>query len=688
LPGILTASQFRFEETMRLADRMSLLRDTARAGLVCTACILMAVSLAACTVPAEHAALRDAGLPAPIPAHRFASPLGTDSDYVLSPDGRKLSWIGRSWGRAAVFVRDNATGELRSYRAPAGVRRWTPKGRFLVIQTPDTTGKENSHVFAIDSDDASAKAIDLTPYPGVRALIQSIPEGPSDRVLLMHNLRDRRVFDLYSIDLVTRKETLVARNPGDAVSVITDRIGRFNGWVRSREAERPEQIRQTPLSVRQPGLMQAIQGTFRVLGRDADNVYAASDRRRAHVALVAAHPSLGWERVLFEDPRVDISQVVMSNVTGRPLLAGAEPGYPRFKILDQALQRDLDPLLSEQGHAEFGIRILSADTREENLIVSIDLSTAARVYLVERTKGRHSLLSGPAPETTAGPEPVRPVEITARDGLLLNGYLSVPRGLEARRLPMVLVVHGGPWLRSHWTGADNPIPTEFLVSRGYAVLDVNFRGSAGYGQKFLMAGVGEFAGKMQDDLIDAVHWAVERGIADPKHVAIIGSSYGGYAALVGLTATPDEFACGISISGPTDLASLIEKFPPYWQVDLAMWHDFVGNPGVEKDRLDMTSRSPLAHAGALRHPVLIVQGAQDIRVRPDQAEGMVAALRRTGQPVQYLRIEDMGHDVGWWVHKLEVMRRSEVFLHECLGGQASRFDPLDPVAWAWSRISP
>src|SRR6185295_7814656 len=252
----------------------------------------------------------------------------------------------------------------------------------------------------------------------------------------------------------------------------------------------------------------------------------------------------------------------------------------------------------------------------------------ARVYLVERTKGRHSLLSGPAPETTAEAEPVRPVEITARDGLRLSGYLSVPRGLEGRRLPMVLVVHGGPWLRSHWTDPDNPIPTEFLVSRGYAVLAVNFRGSTGYGQKFLMAGVGEFAGKMQDDLIDAVHWAVERGIADPKRVAIFGWSYGGYAALVGLTATPDEFACGISISGPTDLASLIERFPPYWQVDLAMWHDFVGNPAVEKDRLDMTSRSPLTHAGALRHPVLIVQGAQDIRVRPDQAERMVAALRR------------------------------------------------------------
>jgi len=375
-------------------------------------------------------------------------------------------------------------------------------------------------------------------------------------------------------------------------------------------------------------------------------------------------------------------------VTGRPLLASAEPGYPRFKILDEALQRDLDPLLREQGRAEFGIRILSADAREENLIVSIDLSTAARVYLVERSRRRHSLLSGPPPETTVGPEPVRPVEITARDGLPLSGYLSAPRGLEGRRLPMVLVVHGGPWERSHWNGAGNPIPTDFLVSRGYAVLTVNFRGSSGYGQKFLMAGVGEFAGKMQDDLIDAVHWAVERGIADPNRIAIVGWSYGGYAALVGLTTTPDAFACGISINGPTDLASLIEQFPPYWQVDLAMWHDFVGNPSVEKDRMDMTSRSPLTHAEALRHAVLIVQGAQDIRVRRDQAERMVGALRRAGRPVQYLPIEDMGHNVGWWVHKLEVMRRAEVFLHDCLGGQANRLDPLDLVAWAWRRISP
>ena len=661
-------------------------RSLMRAGLVCTY-ILPAVLVAACTVPADHTALRDADLPAPIPAHRFASPWDADSGYLLSPDGHKLSWIGRSWGRAAVFVRDNTNGELRSYRAPGGVRHWTPNGRFLVIQTHDSSGKENSHVLAIDSDDASAKAIDLTPYPGVRALIHSVPQGSSDRVLVMHNLRDPQLFDLYSIDLVTRKETLVARNPGDAVSALTDVAGRFNGWLRSREAEKPEQIRKAPLSMRRPGLIQRMPSTFHVLGRDAHNVYAVSDRRRAHVALVAVHPSLGRERVLFEDPRVDVSNVVMSSVTGTPLLASAEPGYPRFKILDAALQRDLDPLLREQGRAEFGIRILSADAREENLIVSIDLATAARVYLVERTKRRHSLLAGPAPETTAGPEPVRPVEITARDGLPLSAYLSVPRGLEAKRLPMVLVVHGGPWGRNQWNGTGNPIPTEFLVSRGYAVLAVNFRGSTGYGRRFLMAGVGEFAHKMQDDLIDAVRWAVERGIADPKRIAILGLSYGGYAALVGLTTTPDEFACGISINGPTDLASLIEAFPLYWQVDLAMWHDFVGNPAVEKDRLDMTNRSPLTHAGALRRPVLIVQGGQDIRVRPDQAERMVAALRQTARPVQYLRIEDMGHGVGWWVHKLEVMRRSEVFLHDCLGGQASRFDPLDPVAWAWRRIS-
>ena len=234
--------------------------------------------------------------------------------------------------------------------------------------------------------------------------------------------------------------------------------------------------------------------------------------------------------------------------------------------------------------------------------------------------------------------------------------------------------------------SEDALYSQFLANRGYAVLQVNFRGSAGYGQKFMAAGMGEFAGKMQEDLEDAARWAIEAGITDPARVAIMGWSYGGYAALVGLTKTPTAFACGVSLGGPTDLASLIESFPVYWSVDLSMWHDFVGDPGNPEERSAMSKISPLHHAEKMQRPVLIVQGANDVRVRPDQARRMVDALRQAGKQVEYLEIADMGHAMGYWGHQLKILRKTEHFLHHCLGGRSSRFDPFDVVSWIWSRV--
>jgi dipeptidyl aminopeptidase/acylaminoacyl peptidase len=254
---------------------------------------------------------------------------------------------------------------------------------------------------------------------------------------------------------------------------------------------------------------------------------------------------------------------------------------------------------------------------------------------------------------------------------------------------MVLLVHGGPWLRTRWGNpwtSEDAVYMQFLANRGYAVLEMDFRGSTGYGRSFENAGFGEFAGRMQEDLLDALRWAVDKGIADAERVAIMGWSYGGYAALVGLTATPQTFACAISIGGPTDLASLIESFPQYWGVDLSRWHDYVGDPALPEDRAQMREKSPLYHAQNASRPALIIHGGADVRVRAEQAERMVAALKQAGKPVEYLRIADMGHAVSYWVHRQAVLRRTEGFLQRCLGGRASRFDPFDAVAWVWTKI--
>ena len=653
--------------------------------------LILVALLAGCDVPAEHAALKHAELPPLIQAHRFAYHGSLHRGYQLSPDGRKLAWIGPSFARSALFVRDNATGEVRKFRARSSTFQWTPDGRRLLYAN-DTSGAENSHVYMLDTDDPLADAVDLTPYPGVKATIHQIVGADHGTLLVYHNRRNPKLFDLYRIDLNTREETLVARNPGDAVAPITERDGSFRGWKKSRDAQRSPEERLQPLATRRPALLKKPDETLRVLGPSADRsfVWALSNRGRDRIALVEAHPTLGWEKVVFEDPEVDVTHVLMSRITHAPLIAFSNPGYPRVAILDSKLHEDLDGLLKAQGDGPFGLEIVSADDAEKRLIVSIYTSVQQHYYLVDRASRRYDLLAaGVAPDLASTFAPVKPVTLASRDGLTLHGYLTLPRNVEPRRLPMVLLVHGGPWMRTGWgnpMGSEDAAPAQFLANRGYAVLQVNFRGSTGYGRGFLSAAMGEFAGKMQDDLLDAVRWAVDGGIADSDRVAVMGYSYGGYAALVGLTMTPKVFACGVSLGGPTDLAALIESFPPYWTVDLSMWHDYVGDPKIAEDREQMTRKSPLAHAQDAQRPLLIMHGAKDVRVRIDQAERMVQALKRAGKPVDYLAIEDGGHGMGWWVHRLAVLRKTENFLQRCLGGRASRFDPFDAIAWVWQHV--
>ncbi len=649
--------------------------------------------VAGCIVSADHPALKDAALPALIQAHRFAYHGTVNGGYQLSPDGLKLAWIGPSLMRSALFVRDLRTNEVQKYRALSGDFRWTPDSRRLLYGGGDTSGAENPHVYMLDLADAAAEPVDLTPYPGVRAGIHQIVAGDPDHVLVYHNRRDRKLNDLYRIDLNTHREALVGRNPGDAVSPVTSADGSLQRWQKSREAQRPAEERRQPLAVRRPALVKKPDEIFRVLGSSADRsfVWALSNRGRERIALVVAHPTLGWERVVFEDPNVDVSGVLMSRITHDPLIAYAQPGYPRSAILDAKLREDLDGLVKAQGYRPFGLEIVSTDESENRMVVSVYTDAQRSYYLVDRSSGSYALLAqSVAQDLAQALVPIQPVAFASRDGLLLHGYLTLPRGVEPKRLPMVLIVHGGPWLHTSWGDpmrSEHAADAQFLANRGYAVLQVDFRGSTGYGHSFLTAAIGEFAGKMQDDLLDAVRWAVDRGIADPARVAVMGWSYGGYAALVGLTTTPEVFACGVSLGGPTDLASLVEAFPPYWTVDLSTWHDYVGNPANPEDRKEMTLKSPLSHAQMLQRPVLIVHGAKDVRVRIEQAERMVDALRRAGKPVEYLAIEDMGHGMGWWVHRLAVMRRTEDFLQRCIGGRASRFDPFDAVSWVWTRVS-
>ncbi len=654
------------------------------------ACVL----LAGCTAQAEHPALRDADLAPLIPAHRFAYRGTVSGGYQVSPDGHKLLWVGPSWGRSTLFVRDNRSGRVREYR-PRGPVQWTADSRRLlyVSDAGSSSGTENPHVFMIDTEGTGTEAVDLTPYPGVRASIRQIGSTDPRQVLVLHNRRNPKLFDLYRIDLETRAETLVARNPGDAVAPVLEDNGQLLGWQPSREARRTPQQRQTPQAERLPAIRERKDESVRIVGAASDPqvAWALSNRGRDRVALVALQRKFGWEKAAFEDPVADLDQVAISSVTGQPLLATATPGLPRVEILDEALRKDLAPLLQPMAGKSHGLALVSTDKAERRMVFNLYTDTRSDFFLLDRDAGRVEPLGGSVPDDLAAAlVPMQPVQIASRDGLTLHGYLTLPHGVAPKGLPMVLLVHGGPWSHATWGDpmrSDDNMRAQFLANRGYAVLQVNFRGSTGYGRAFRDAAVGEFAGRMQDDLVDAVQWAIGQGIADPARIATMGLSYGGYASLMGLAATPQLFACGISVGGPTDLATLIESFPAYWAVDLSMWHDFVGNPKLPQDRAAMTARSPLTQAARFERPVLLLHGERDVRVRLDQSQRMAQALRDAGKAVRLVTVPEMGHTPGYWVHQQKVLRETETFLHDCLGGRATRIEPFDWLAWLWPRIS-
>ena len=405
-------------------------------------------------------------------------------------------------------------------------------------------------------------------------------------------------------------------------------------------------------------------------------LYLLSNKGRDRRVLLAISAQTGAETLVYEDAVVDVSSIYTHPLTGKPLLAFTDPDYPKAEVLDPAL-RDAFKFLNQTAPAR--INIHSSDREFQRLTFSLNTDKGTEWFLYDMTRERlEQLGASPSLEHKADLADMKPIEIRSRDGIALRGYLTLPKNIPPHHLPMVLWVHGGPWGRDTW-GYNTD--AQFLANRGYAVMQLNYRGSLGYGRRFEELAVGEFAGKMQDDLLDGVQWAIEQGIADPAKIAIAGGSYGGYATLVGLSFTPETFACGIDIFGPSDLTKLVEDFPPYWKFEMDRWHRFVGDPGKPADRAVMQSKSPLFKADNINKPLLVIQGGMDVRVRTDQSEALVNQLKRANKPVEYWFIPEAGHGLNRWPLRLKQFRKSEDFLAECMGGRSSGFDFYQLGAW-------
>jgi dipeptidyl aminopeptidase/acylaminoacyl peptidase len=406
--------------------------------------------------------------------------------------------------------------------------------------------------------------------------------------------------------------------------------------------------------------------SLRILGYPQNPRYAwaLSSRGRERRALVRLDLRNGHEELLYEHPTVDLfGGRVLEN--GLVNYVWAWPGFQEWRFYDAFLQADLTPFLNRERSA---LRVLSEDRQRRWLTFAVETDRAGDTYyLLDRGTGEAKVLAeSPIAAYRDQLAPMEPVTFSARDGLTVHGLLTVPPGATGPG-PLVLLVHGGPWAQDYW-GYDPTV--QFLANRGYAVLQVNYRGSTGYGRNFLLAGTREFARKMHDDLIDGVRWAIGRGIADPKRVAIMGASYGGYSALSGAAFTPDVFVAAIDRVGISDMVSLIEDWPKYWRAgEMGFWSRFFGDPRNPEERQVLAERSPLNHVAAIRVPLLVVQGANDIRVRRDHSDRIVAALRARNHDVEYLMFADEGHGINGTPNRLLYMRAVERFLAHHLGGR-------------------
>ena len=581
----------------------------------------------------------------------------------LSPSGCMLAFIAPDGGAPNIWVGDHRTGSYRPVtRDPRGLRGFAWAGSRYLVYGKDRDGDENTHVHAVDL--VTGETRDLTPFEDVQAgVLRADPRVPGALLLGIDRGDGRQ--DAYHADLATGALTLAARNQG------------FTGWLAGpglevRGAIAPEPGGGAALLVRDGGGWQTV---YRVgyddvaaflpcaFTADGDAVILISSRDAQAGRVVRLDLASGAVTVLYEDPDgFDVTSVDLDPVTREPRLALVRRQRRDLEVLDRSIAADIAGLRSR---CRGDLALHGRDAADRLWLVHDNVDDGpASYYLFDRADASIRFLFDHAPELAEYQlAPMEPFEVTARDGLRVRGYLTYPRDVPRRNLPTVLVVHGGPWARDVWGLRAEP---QWLANRGYLCVNVNYRGSTGFGRDFVNAGDREWGGRMQDDLTDVLAWLVTRGIADPGRLAIFGASYGGYAALVGATFTPGLFRCAISHAGPSNLRTFLAAIPASWKLVAEEMYRRVGHP--VHDAAWLWSRSPLSRVDQIRIPVLISQGANDPRVRRQESEQIVAAMRERGIPHEYLLFPDEGHGFMRPENRLAFYAAAERFLAEHLGG--------------------
>src|SRR5215467_1108212 len=588
--------------------------------------------------------------------------------FQVSPNGERFAFIQPYQRRLNVFVQSRKGGA--AVRVTSETERdiagyfW--KGPSRIVYLKDFKGDENFHLVSVDAD--GTNLVDLTPFDNVRAMIIDDRPDHDDEMLIALNKRNPEVFDVYRLDLKTKELALVAENPGNITSWHPDHDGRVRVALTADGVNTSLLYRADDKSPFRTVITTSFKESISPIVFDFDNalLYASSNINRDKLAIVLIDPATAKEeRIIFEHPDVDVSRLDWSRkrkVISQALFTTWKTLRVFFDLETEAVFRDIERQLPG-----YEIAFGSHDRNEDVYIVSAwNDRTMGSEYLYEKASRTLTKLADLAPWLDEQElVKMQPITYRARDGLIINGYLTLPRGAD-KNLPLVVNPHGGPWARDAW-GYDPEV--QFLANRGYAVLQMNFRGSTGYGRKFWEMSFKQWGKAMQDDITDGVRHLIKEGIADPKRVAIYGGSYGGYATLAGLTFTPELYACGIDYVGVSNLFTFLNTIPPYWKPYLDVWHEMVGDPEREKALLE--AASPVFHADKIRVPLLIAQGAKDPRVNVAESDQMVEALRKRGIAVEYILKDNEGHGFHNEENRFEFYEAMERFLAKHLRGKAA-----------------
>jgi dipeptidyl aminopeptidase/acylaminoacyl peptidase len=596
----------------------------------------------------------------------------------LSPDGKSLAWIAPRDGVLNVWVAPasspaSATPVTNERPRPIMEYWWSPDST-RILYTQDRGGNENWVLYGVEV--ATGRQTTYTEPEKVTVRLIGVSPNVPGSILIGLNNRVPQYHDVYRVDLASGKRELSLEND------------RWAGFLADWDLNVRFGFRQTPSGgavvekigangEAEPFMEIAAADAFTTapegMTADGKTLYLRDSRKRNTSALFAYDLASGKQTLIGESSKADVDGAITDPITGEIEAYGVDY-LKREWVPVSAASRDDISFLNREAKGQWSVLSQTRDGRMWTLQVD-RVSEPVTFYLYDRGAKKLARLFTARPDLEGRAlAPMGTYEIRSRDGLVLPSYLSLPPGADRdgdgrpdRPLPMVLFVHGGPWARDEYGYSS---VHQWLANRGYAVLAVNYRGSSGFGKDFLNAANREFAGKMHDDLIDAVNWAVQQGIAPPDKVAIMGGSYGGYATLVGLTFTPETFACGVDIVGPSNLVTLIESFPPYWAPIMELsWYPRVGDPRKDEDRKDLLARSPITRVDRIRRPLLIGQGANDPRVTQQESDQVVAAMKAKSIPVTYLLYPDEGHGFARPENRTSFFAVTEGFLARCLGGR-------------------